>query len=337
MASSPLSAKTSSVRLPRDEGSAVWGCVILSSLIHGGGLFLLLWHWNSPPLPEPKPEQPVEMVYEATPSSSVSARASQKAQVPAPPSPTEVKAPPTPEPPKPAPPEPTPPVPAPPPEAQASPEPTPKQALTPVQQKAPPSEKGEVSEKPKPVHKMQAKPAQIKAAEHQVEKPPAKPQSSQTHQTHEAPKHQADSHSLLATLESFRTEQKQDHPPRAQANPQQGGSRLGGGRPDGDTRALTSGEQNAIGSSVQRCYQEDTAARNYAHFEAHLIVTVDGAGEAHLVSFAPETATRMAADPSYRVQAERARAAVLSPVCARLPIPSRMLGQRRQFRFVFKP
>lgn len=335
MVSSPLSLPYA--RPYHDAGGAVWGCVILSFLLHGMVLVLVLWHWVEAPLPEPKPEQPVEMVYEAAPSSRVAARASQKAKVPAPPAPEDTKAPPTPEPPKPTPPEPTPPVPPPPPEASSAPEPSPHQAKAPVQQRAPLNEKGEVSEKPKPRQKAAAKPAQLKAAEHQVEKPPAKPQPSQTHQPRETPKQQADSHSLLSTLDSFRTEQKQEHPPRAQANPRQGGARQGGGRPDGDTRALSSGEQNAIGSSVQRCYQEDTAARNYANFEAHLVVTVDGTGEARLVSFAPETASRMAVDSSYRVQAERARAAVLSPVCARLPIPSRMLGQRRQFRFVFKP
>ncbi|WP_264986391.1 energy transducer TonB, partial [Komagataeibacter swingsii] len=161
---------------------------------------------------------------------------------------------------------------------------------------------------------------------------------SSTTQPNEAKKHVPDTHSLLATLDSFRADQKQTHPPKARPNPQQGGAPDGGGTPDGDiTSALTATQQKAIGNSVRRCYSEDTAARNYAQFVAHLVVTVDETGTARLVDFAPQTQAQMASDPSYRALAERARDAVLSPTCAKLPIPQNLLGQTRQLKFVFRP
>ncbi|MDN6040938.1 MAG: energy transducer TonB, partial [Acetobacter sp.] len=167
---------------------------------------------------------------------------------------------------------------------------------------------------------------------------PDTPLPSHITQPNKAKKTQEDSHSLLETLDSFRSDQKQTHAPKAKANPVQGGAPNGGGSPDGDiTRSMSSGEQKAIGGAVRRCYTEDTAAKNYATFVAHLIVTVDATGEARIVQFAPQTQAQMNADPSYRALAERARAAVLSPTCSKLPIPKNLLGQTRQLKFVFRP
>lgn len=88
---------------------------------------------------------------------------------------------------------------------------------------------------------------------------------------------------------------------------------------------------------MRRCYAEDTEARNYAHFQAHLTVTVDATGEARQVEFSDQDRARMVSDPSYRALAERARAAVMSPVCAKLPLPPSQLGQVHQIKFVFRP
>lgn len=141
-----------------------------------------------------------------------------------------------------------------------------------------------------------------------------------------------DSHSLMATLEKFRADQKQTHAPTAQANPDQARGSLAN-----VTGQLTQGQQAAIGNSVKRCYTEDTEARDYAQFSAHLTVTVDASGEARMVSFSPGDAARMASDPGYRALAERARAAVLSPQCAHLPMPPNLLGRTQQLKFVFRP
>ncbi|GBR02645.1 hypothetical protein AOE01nite_19260 [Acetobacter oeni] len=157
-------------------------------------------------------------------------------------------------------------------------------------------------------------------------------------QPNKAKKTAPDTHSLLETLDSFREDSKQTHAPKAAANPRQGGAPNGGGTPDGDiTTSMGTGDQRAIGGEVRRCYTEDTAAKDYASFSAHLIVTVDATGEARIVSFAPDTQARMNADTSYRALAERARAAVLSPTCSKLPIPKNLLGQTRQLKFVFRP
>ncbi|UMM64491.1 hypothetical protein DM15PD_15060 [Aristophania vespae] len=309
---------------------------VLSIMGHGGILIALLWN-HVAPLPEPPPPPPVEMVFDTQGSAAPPMKSAHKAKVPAPFAKEESEAPPSQEPPKKAPHEPPPPTAPPPPRASSVPKPSKTPVKTDIQQKAELHEKGEVSAEPKKQKVVKQKVADIKAPSPSVTKPILKPQASKTHQPNEAKKAQSDSHSLLATLNSFRSEQKQTQPPRAKANPSQGGSPKGGGDPDGDTRSLNAGEQKAIGASVRRCYQEDTAAKNYASFMARMIVTVDASGEARIAVFAPETASRMASDPSYRVLAERARAAVLSPTCSHLPVPARLLGKTRQFRFVFRP
>lgn len=356
-------------------GGLFWGGVILSLLCHILVLLLLLWHPDfEQKEQEPPPPPPVEMVYEEQPKAE-SLKASKSADVPLPPAPTEVKAPPSPEPPKPheviAPPPPSPPPPihakavpqvmhhAAPKEEKPQPQSKPKEETHDVLKsplKMALSEKGSLAQsdqpKKKPVKETHKEEKTVKTPTHppttkseHADKEDKNPEqktasqqaSSHTTQSHEMPKTQEDSHSLLSTLESFRSEQKQDHPSSAKANPAQGGSPHGGGNPDGDTRALTAAQQKEIGTSVRRCYQEDTAAKNYASFVAHLIVTVDGTGVARLVSFAPETASKMQSDASYRALAERARDAVLSPSCAHLPIPAKLLGKTRQLRFVFRP
>ncbi|QNT79048.1 hypothetical protein [Entomobacter blattae] len=112
----------------------------------------------------------------------------------------------------------------------------------------------------------------------------------------------------------------------------------GGGSPTGNiTSALSMGQQRTIGNSVRRCYTEDTEARNYSSFSAQMQVTVDENGVARLVKFLPATVAKMASDPQYRAQAERARAAVLSPTCSKLPVPEKFLGKVSTLSFVFRP
>ena len=145
-------------------------------------------------------------------------------------------------------------------------------------------------------------------------------------------KTQQDSDSLLATLNSFRSDQKNDSTLSTKRL-----SRSNKNSISNIVGRLSTSQQKAIGAEVRRCYTEDTAAKDYASFVAHLIVTVDATGEARIVQFSPETQARMNTDPSYRALAERARAAVLSPTCAKLPIPKKLLGQPRQLKFVFRP
>ncbi|MDF7674280.1 energy transducer TonB [Acetobacteraceae bacterium ESL0697] len=320
---------------PSERRLSIVGAVT-SIMGHAGIIVALLWN-HVAPLPEPPPPEPVEMVFDTEGSAAPPHKSSHKAQIPAPYSETESDEAPSPEQPKEGPHEPPPPTAPPPPPATSAPDPSKSVAKTELQQKSDLHEKGEISAETRKQPQPDKKQADLKAPPVPVVKPAKTPQESKTHQPNEAKKTQSDSHSLLATLDSFRTEQKQTRPPQAKANPSRGGSPKGGGDPDGDTKSLNMGEQKAIGASVRRCYQEDTAAKNYASFVARMIVTVDSTGEARIAEFAPDTAARMASDPTYRVLAERARAAVLSPTCAHLPVPGRLLGQTRQFRFVFRP
>ena len=168
---------------------------------------------------------------------------------------------------------------------------------------------------------------------------PVTPRDTHITQPNETKNATPDTHSLLATLEKFQADQKQTTPPRHRYNPPRGGSPEGGGSPYGDiTSSLSLAEQRAVGNSVRRCYTEDTEARNYATFQAHMVVTTDASGVARAVKFSPGDLGRMSADPSFRAFAERAADAVLSPECANLPLPGRVLGAGPQnLNFVFRP
>lgn len=292
--------------------------------------------------PEPKEPPPIEMEFENAGPPAVPHKADKPAPKPAPaPAPVPNDAPPSPTPPLPKqteepPPPPPPPQPVPPP-AESKPTPLPPVKMPPkvVDESAEPLKAAPPKPSPpSPSHQVAPPSPQTQP----VDKLPETPTFSHITQPNAAKKTQADSHSLLATLDSFRADQKQTHAPKARANPQQGGAPNGGGVPNGDiTRALSAADQRAIGGSVRRCYAEDTEARNYASFSAHLIVTVDASGEARLARFAPDTQAKVNSDPSYRALAERARDAVLSPTCSKLPIPSNLLGKTHELRFVFRP
>ena len=296
---------------------------------------------HTPPPEEPRPA-PVEMDFEPSDNSGgPSAKADAPSTEPKPPAPQAQEAPPTPTPPKdvpneepPPPPPPPPPVPPPPePQVEKLPdEPVPPKAEEPSPEaiKTPPSRPTPV--KPSP---MVAPPSPITQQADQV---PDMVVPSHITQPNKVKKSVPDTHSLLATLDAFRADQKQTHPPKARANPLAGGAPGGGGSPVGNiVGSLSVGQQKAIGAQVRRCYTEDTAAKDYASFVAHLVVTVDGTGEARIVQFSPETQARMDSDSSYRALAERARAAVLNPTCSKLPIPKELLGQPQQLKFVFRP
>lgn len=292
--------------------------------------------------PEPPEPPPVEITFEKPGPTAVAHKADKPAPKPAPaPAPTLTDAPPAPTPPEPKtveepPPPPPPPEPVPPP-AESKPVPLPDVKLPPKV----------VDESTEPLKAAPAKPAPPSPSKEvappmpetkPADKLPETPKFSHITQPHKTKNATPETHSLLSTLDKLRADQKQTHPPKSRANPQQGGAPNGGGAPDGDiTKALSAAEQHNIGSEVRKCYAEDTAARNYASFSAHMIVTVDASGVARMARFAPDTQARASSDPAYRALAERARDAVLSPKCAKLPIPSKLLGATHELRFVFRP
>ncbi|WP_282761331.1 energy transducer TonB [Komagataeibacter saccharivorans] len=325
----------------RSERILMRRSVLVSGGLHVALLLGILLKLPMPVPREPPPPPTIEMEFTNDGGTSAPHKGEKPAPKPAPaPAPVKQEAPPAPTPPEKAPneeaaPPPPPPPPMPPP--QQAPKPVP-DAPTPPREQQPSPDAVRLPPTPPKAAPAPAHAPVPPSAQPQPDAPPKVQPPSRITQPNEAKKSVPDTHSLLATLDSFRADQKQTHPPKARPNPAQGGAPDGGGTPDGDiTSALSSAEQKAIGSSVRRCYSEDTAARNYAQFVAHLVVTVDGTGTARLVEFAPQTQAQMDSDPSYRALAERARDAVLSPTCAKLPIPQNLLGQTRQLKFVFRP
>lgn len=331
------------VRPRRSETILMRRSAVVSGLLHLALLLAAVLTLPTSKPPEPPEPPPIQMEFEgASSDNGPPAKSSTPSPSPAPsPAPEKVEAPASETPPKPLPTEETPPPPPPPPPVPPPPQtetpPLPDTPIPPKVEAPSPDVVKTVPTPPAPPQKSQA----VAPPSPQTQPTDALPDvalPSHVTQPNKAKKTEADTHSLLETLDSFRSDSKQTHAPKAQANPKQGGAPNGGGTPDGDiTGKMSAGDQRAIGGEVRRCYTEDTAAKDYATFVAHLIVTVDATGEARIVTFAPETEAKMQADSSYRALAERARAAVLSPTCSKLPIPKNLLGQTRQLKFVFRP
>lgn len=329
-----------SLPMSRSERSLIRRSSVVSVLLHVLTIGAFLVVLPSRPLPpEPPAEQTVEMDFDS--NGGVTHKGDHPPEKPSPAeAQQENEAPPSTEPPKPnepledppPPPPPPPPVP-PPPEVQSKLPPTP----------VPPQLEDADAEplKSVPVTKSLPSPTQAMVAPtplSQLQALPKVQKFSHLTQPNETKNATPDTHALMATLDKLSADQKQTHSPHSRANPRQGGAPHGGGIPHGDiTSALSLGQQKAIGNSVRRCYSEDTEARNYHQFQAHLIVTVDATGEARMVSFASDTLARMQSDPQYRAQAERARSAVLNPTCARLPLPEQFKGQNHTLKMVFRP
>jgi len=284
--------------------------------------------------PEPPEPPAVEMEFTGPPSQARKGD-QPSTKVEKAPSQVDKEAPPSPTPPEPVPveeppPPPPPPTPSPPP-PQAVQTPTPPLDIPPKIQDVSPDSVKAPPPKPAPPSTSHAV---TPPSPHPQDELPKMAMPSHMTQPNKTKNATPDTHSLLATLEKFRADQPQTHPPKHHANPDQGGSTSRAGDITGQ---LSAGAQKAIGASVRRCYAEDTEAKNYATFVAHLSVTVDAGGEARMVQFKPDTAARMAADPAYRALAERARDAVLNPTCSKLPIPANMLGHVQTLSFVFRP
>jgi outer membrane biosynthesis protein TonB len=242
------------------------------------------------------------------------------------PKPQPIVAPPPPPPPPPPAPEqkptlPTPPAPAPPPPPPVQ---TPSVAPTPP----PPP--------PQPPQKTTSTVVQPKLPLPPVPQPPA-PAQSPTHQQHVVKTPAPLSKSVLNTLEKLEALQKQDKPPTAHYNPDQGGAPNGGGSPNSTANSKLSGaDRNAIGAHVKPCWTIDAGAPGVSSFSVHLLVQTDGTGTVRNAQVAPDDQSKMS-DPIYNAYANRAVQAVMNVQCATLPLPSYMLGQNQTFIFQFSP
>lgn len=326
----------------------IFKCSFLASIGTHVGIFLLIlllpWLIQFSPAPKPPEDKAVEVEFTSDSNGQeIPAKAEVDSPNPNAPAPEKIEAPPAPTSPLNEPFEETPPPPPPPP-----PMPPPPEAISKLETQPSPLPKAEETPAPAEVTVPPAMAPLASSSNAHVPSPPspmpiptALPRVQNfSHLTkmEKAKKEVPDTHSLESTLNAYQADQKQTHPPRNKANPRQGGAPNGGGARNGDiTRALSAGQQGKIAASVRRCYVEDTAAKDYANFTARLIVTVDASGEARIVKFDPATQSKMNADASYRALAERARDAVLSPTCSKLPVPSNLLGKTSQLRFVFRP
>ena len=248
-------------------------------------------------------------------------------------------------PPKPQPIEKAPPPPPPPP-----PPPTPATAVVKTLDTAkllpPPPDKEAIALKAPPPMKLLAPPPPVPMLAKEPPKKPlkdpvkeAKPMDTVRHQQNVTKNPAPDTSSLMNTLEAFSADQKQDKAPTHKYNPSRGGARNAGGQVHGNlTGALSEGQRKRLGDSVKPCYAEDTAAKDYASYYADMDVTVDSEGMARAVALKPAFQAKANADPAFRAFAERAEHAVLSPQCAKLPIPPNLLGQpSATLSFRFRP
>jgi outer membrane biosynthesis protein TonB len=235
-----------------------------------------------------------------------------------------VAPPPPPPPPPPAPVShaiPRPPAPAPPP-----PPPTPSPSVAPTPPPPP----------PQPPQKQTSQVVQPKIPLPPIPQPPA-PAQSPTHQQHVVKAPAPLSQAVLNTLLKLQALQKQDQPPTAHYNPDQGGAPNGGGSPNSTANSRLSGaDRDAIGAHVKPCWNIDAGAPGVASFSVLLDVTTDASGTVREAQVDPQSQGNMG-DPFYAAYANRAVDAVMNYQCATLPLPSYMLGQSQTFTFQFTP
>ena len=169
-----------------------------------------------------------------------------------------------------------------------------------------------------------------------VPQPPA-PAQSPTHQQHVTKNPAPLSQSVLNTLLKLQALQKQETPPTAHYNPDQGGAPNGGGSNKSTANSRLSGaDRDAIGAHVRQCWSIDAGAPGVSSFSVQLLVTTDATGTVREAEVAPQSMGQMS-DPVFAAYANRAMDALRDYRCATLPLPSSMMGQNQTFIFDFSP
>jgi neural Wiskott-Aldrich syndrome protein len=168
-----------------------------------------------------------------------------------------------------------------------------------------------------------------------VPQPPA-PAQSPTHQQQVVKTPAPLSQSVLNTLLKLQALQKQEKPPTAHYNPDQGGAPNGGGVQSTSNSRLSGADRDAIGNHVRPCWTVDAGAPGLSTFSVELMVTTDATGTVREATVAPQDQSKLG-DPFFNAYSQRAIAAVMNYQCATLPLPSYMLGQTQTFLFDFKP
>ena len=263
-----------------------------------------------PPPPPPAPQKPMP-------------------KLPAPPKPPP---PPTPAPSLPMPPAPAPTpkpalkLPTPPKPAPTPPKPAPKLPKPPAPAPAPPKPQPQPKPKPEKTLPPPPKPA-----------PPKPEQKTPTTQKHQVKTPVPMSKTVQNTLAKLRALEKQTHPPKHKYNPKQGGAPNGGGtRMSTANSHLTAADRSAIANAVRPCWGIDAGAPGVSDFSVLLQVTTDAQGTVREAQVAPADQGRLS-NPVFAAFAQRAVDAVKNYQCAKLPLPSYMLGAPHQFTFRFSP
>ncbi|CAG4919563.1 unnamed protein product [Acidocella sp. C78] len=243
------------------------------------------------------------------------------------PTPQPKVAPPPPPPPPPPAPHATPKLPQPPSPPPPPPPPTP--APTPIPTPPPPPpQRPQKPTPPKPAKKLPLPPKKT---------PPAPAEKSPTSQKHTVKTPVPMSQSVLNTLAKLRSLQKQKKPPTARYNPEQGGAPHGGGSKMSTANSgLSASQRNAIANTVRPCWGIDAGAPGVRKFSVLLQVVTDAAGIVREAQVAPQDQGKLG-DPLFAAFANRAVDAVKNYQCAKLPLPSYMLGSVHTFIFRFTP
>ena len=298
------------------------------------------------PIPAPAPQAPIP-----APAPQALPKPSAPPPEPAPKPPQQVaEAKPRPAPP----PEPTPsPLPLPPPPIPVPAPPRPVAETRP--EKAEKPDKPEKVEKPeKPTEKPAPKPQQVAEAKpEKAEKPsptpaparpeatvprppaPTPPQPSKEAGTGRTPpvqKPQADSRSVLNTLDKLMQSAQQNRPPTGKPSPAAGTPQQGGGAPTG-TATLSAGEKAGLADKISECWSVDGGGLGINSVVVELRVDVDAGGVVRNVRANGSPPS----DPRARSVYEAARRALLDPKCNPLPLPRERLAALRDTIFRFNP
>jgi outer membrane biosynthesis protein TonB len=236
-----------------------------------------------------------------------------------------VAPPPPPPPPPPAPPQPA--LPKPP----APPPPPPPPNIAPSTTPLPPPPP------PQPPQKVTSQVVQPKIPLPPVPQPPAPTPPSNNQQQHVVKTPEPLSKSVLNTILKLKSLQKQEKPPTAKYNPDQGGAPNGGGEKTATANSgLAGADKNAIANHIRPCWSIDAGAPGVSTFNVHLDVTTDATGTVRVATVDAQDQGKMG-DPIYADYANRAVDAVLNVQCATLPLPPYMMGQNQNFVFDFTP
>ncbi|TDG13156.1 hypothetical protein E2C05_30295 [Paracraurococcus ruber] len=143
---------------------------------------------------------------------------------------------------------------------------------------------------------------------------------------------QADSRSVLNTLERLQASRPSNQPPTGRPSPPAGTPQSGGGTPTG-TASLSAGEKAGLADKISECWSVDGGGLGVRDVIVELRVEVDGGGVVRNVraNGAPP------GDPRARAVYEAARRALLDPKCNPLPLPRERLAALRDTVFRFNP